>query len=633
MYLCWLQKCMMEEKNMDLELHADDQLAGDAPEMPVAETETHYSESDVPAEALEEEIESFEGESLERMAEILKNVIRDNRIMEFRKSFALLRNRYREIFEEEKTAVLATFLEEGGKAENFKFTAREQLGALKQLIQQYSDKLLDIRKNEEQQLQANLLAKQDIIDELKSLISNEQDIKKAFEKFNELKNRWSATGPVPAAHSQSLWNTYKHFTDTFYDFVKINKELFEMDLRKNLETKEQLIRRVEGLSRIPSIKKSIELLHNIQKEWRETGPVPKAKTQEIFQQFKDAVDKIYARRSEFIEEQKQSRDENLALKTALCEEAEKLSAPEYPRLTDWKKADTLFQALDEKWRSIGRVPEEFNDTIWARFKAARKELSRKRFDLLKGIHAEHEANYQAKEKLCIAAEKLSENENWKETSQKLIQLQQEWKKIGAVDRKRSDAIWGRFRAACDAFFQKKEGHFASQTEKETENLEAKKAILEEIKAFVPGEDLDSNLAAIRDKQKAFGAIGFVPIKHKAEMEKAFNDAVNEAFKKLNIDPEKKNRIEYKVRIEGMLQQENALNLLRDERTFVGNRIRKMEEEILQIENNLGFFKISKGAEGMMKQFEDKVTHLRQEMSQWEDKKILIRNAIRNLEGK
>lgn len=584
-----------------------------------------------PAEDLEEEVLTFEGENPEKMIGELKRVFAEDKVREFRRSFASLKERYKEILEEEKSHALQHFLEEGGIQEDFKYAMTAELHQLRELISNYSDRMADFRKKEEQQQQANYLAKQDILDEMKKLITDEPDIKKAIERFKELKDKWSTIGQVPSAKSTDLWNTYKHYVDSFYEYVKLNRELFEMELKKNLTAKQQLIRRAEGLLKMPSIQKSIELLHAIQKEWRETGPIPRSQSQETFQKFREIVEKVYARRDEFIKDREEERQKNLVAKMELCEAAKKLAEVEYSKLSDWKKADNTMKEYEEKWRTIGRVPQELNDTVWEQFKGSRKELYRRRNALQKQMNSEFETNFQAKVKLCEQAEALVDNTDWKETSQKLIRLQQEWKKIGPVDRKRSDEIWARFRAACDAFFGKKDQHFGSASEREQENLDKKKALVERINAYEPVESLDDNMIYIRDVQKEWAEIGYVPIKEKNAIEKAYDHAIDGLMSKLNIDKDKKHRVEYKMKLEGWMQQNNAYQLLKDERMFVGNRIRKLEEEINQIENNLGFFKHSKGADAMKKQFEDKVDSLRQTLSILEDKRTLLKNAIKTME--
>lgn len=587
------------------------------------------SEKEALAE-LEEELESYDSHDASSLVKILHEVLQSEHIREFRKQFNVLKKRYRDLLEEEKNKLYNAYLEDGGKPEDFFYTPSEALNKLKDGIKKYSDRLNEIRKKEEQQLQANFLAKQDIVHELKQLITEESDIKKAFEKFNALREKWASIGPVPANLSEELWKNFKFYSDKFYEFVQINKELYELELKKNLEIKQQLIRRTEGLLKMPSIQKSIELLHAIQKKWRETGPVPKEHAKKLFEKFKETVQKVYERRDDFLKAREAERQKNLEIKTALCEKMEAIASQDYTSIQDWKKHETEIQNLDETWKKTGRVPEQFNESIWERFKHARREFYKKKYTLLKQIQDELKKNYEKKVKLCEQAEALQHSTDWKNTTQQLLNLQNQWKKIGPVERKKSDEIWARFRAACDTFFHAKEQYYAGQSDREAANLEAKKALIEKINNITPAETFEENLQLIKSLQQEWNKIGYVPVKEKNAIEKSFQDALNGLMAKMNIDQDKRFRMEYKLKIEQMMQAPNAEALLKEERTYVGNRIRKLQEEISQIENNLGFFKHAKDADQIRKQYEGKIISLKNEVSHLEEKRQLIKNAFQKM---
>lgn len=592
-----------------------------------SELDVHEHESET------EEVENYEGATLQEMGDRLKDALKNDLVKSFRKNFLNIKARVKEIYDEEKQKAFDVFVEEGGKPENFHFTAEKALQDVRDIINKFGDKLAEIRKKEEQIMQANLLAKQDVVDELRRLISDETDIKKAFERFNELKAKWSSIGNVPLQHAENLWKNYKHLTDSFYDFVQFQKDIYEIELKKNLEIKQALIERVQALENEPSINKSIEDLRTIQKEWREAGPVPKEVNNEIFETFKAAVDRIYHRREEFVKAKDEERAANLAAKTLICEQLEAFNeAHEVSSLAEWKKLEEDVQKFEDNWRKIGRAAQPQNDQIWERFKNARKAFHKKRYAILDQQNEVFKKNYAAKVALCEKAEAMQNSTDWKKTSQDLIHLQNEWKKIGPVSRKHSDAIWARFRAACDTFFHAKENHFSSQTEQEVENAKTKQALVEKINAYVPSEDAEESLQQIKTFQQEWNSIGFVPMKEKKSLDAAFEKAINAIFEKLNIDPEKKHRIEYKVKIDTMLAAGNALSALKDERSFIGNKIRKIQEEVVQIENNLGFFGHSKGADSVKKQYEDKINRLRSEIEQLEDKRNMIKNAIKSLEA-
>lgn len=621
-----------EELNKDLHVEQD-ALAGLEENVDI--TESHEDAEAVAAIAELEEEEHFDSFDLTKIYQKVKEILDENKLKEFRKSFANARRRYKEIFEEERNRVYQAFIDAGEKAEDFKFTLTQDMIKVKEALNTYQDRLTEMRRKEDAELQMNLMSKRDIVHELKDLISNESDIKKAFERFNALRNRWKETGPVPAQHSNELWNNYKFFSDKFYEFVEINKELFEVELQKNWETKENLVQRVEGLLDMPSIQNSIATLHAIQKEWREMGPVHKDKSEELWTRFKLAVDNVYKRRDEYLKGRDEKRHENLALKTAICEKAELLAKAEYPKMSDWKEKENELKALDEEWKKIGRVPTKFNDTIWERFKLARKDFFKQKYNLLKHVREELQQNYAAKIKLCEAAEALKDNTDWKETSQKLIRLQGDWKKIGPIERKKSDEVWNRFRAACDHFFQAKEQFNAGQGDRETENLAAKQAIVDAVLAYTPAETIEENLIYINEQRKAWNAAGFVPIAQKQKIDNAFEDAINGLMGKLNIDKDKKFRLEYKMKLEQMIHSPQAEKLLSEERSFVGNKLRKLQEEVAQLENNIGFFGFSKGAnvDAMKKTIQEKIDHLQVEIGHLEDKKHQLKTAFKQLESK
>lgn len=592
-----------------------------------SELDVHVNEPET------EEVENYEGATLQEMGDRLKDALKNDQVKSFRKNFLNIKTRVKEIYDEEKQKAFDLFVEEGGKPENFHFNAEKALQDVRDIINKFGDRLAEIRKKEEQAMQANLLAKQDVIDELRRLISDETDIKKAFERFNELKTKWSSIGNVPLQHAENLWKNYKHLTDSFYDFVQFQKDIYEIELKKNLEIKQALIERVQALENEPSINKSIEDLRAIQKEWREAGPVPKEVNNEVFETFKAAVDKIYQRREEFVKAKDEERAANLAAKTLICEQLEAFNdAHEVTTLAEWKKLEEDVQKFEENWRKIGRAAQPQNDQIWERFKNARKAFHKKRYAILDQQNEVFKKNYAAKIALCEKAEAMQNSTDWKKTSQDFIHLQNEWKKIGPVARKQSDAIWTRFRAACDTFFHAKENHFSSQTEQEVENAGLKQGLVEKINAYVPSENVEESLQQIKAFQQEWNSIGFVPMKEKKGLDAAFEKAINAIFEKLNIDPDKKHRIEYKVKIDTMLAAGNALSALKDERSFIGNKIRKIQEEVVQIENNLGFFGHSKGADSVKKQYEDKINRLRSEIEQLEDKRHMIKHAIKSLEA-
>lgn len=581
----------------------------------------------------EEEEEDFSSFDTERVAQWLQHALQAEPDGRLRKHFSNIRSHFHDMQEELKQQALNAFKEEGGVEEDFDYQPNTEARHIRDLIRKLSDKLRDERRQLEKQMEANLLARQDLISELRNLMENESNMGKAFEKLRDLQERWKAVGQIPKAQADDIYKTWRHHVDAFYSLASINKDLFQMELRKNLEQKKNLIRQAQELLDMESIKRSLEMLHVIQREWREVGPVPKDQDKEIFEAFKAACDALYLRREDHAKAQDETRKANLQAKEALCVQLEFLSSGEYPSMKQWKEGEVTLKQIEEQWKKTGPVPKSVNDAIWTRFREARKAFHKKRLALLKESTAKFQENYSKKIALCEKAEALSQSTDWKETANQLVRLQQEWKKIGPVERKRSDDIWNRFRAACDAFFQAREAWFSGREDRDKASVETRKGIVTELENVQPAETLEETMERIKPIQDAWNAAPQVGGTDRKTLDKAWNDAMNRIFGSLNIDPVKRQRLEYKTRIDAMMASPNALNLLRDERSFLGNRVRKLEEELLQTENNLAFFGKSKGAEALRQQYEGKMEQTRKEIEGLKDRQHQIKHALKQLESK
>jgi hypothetical protein len=438
-------------------------------------------------------------------------------------------------------------------------------------------------------------------------------------------------GPVPPLQFEDLNQSYRLRLNQFYQSLQIHKELFRMELTKNLEQKERIVKGVESLLKMASINKALEFLHDFHKQWRETGPVPRAKNEELWQRFKEATAAVYRRRDEHVERLNEERRKNLETKTALCEEMEQIAAAEYPNIRDIREADKKISELDKRWRATGRVPKEFNDSIWERFRKARKEYGAKRSALMSEADAEFKKNLDAKTALCEKAEALSESSDWKNTTKVFLQLQEDWKKTGPVSREMSDKIWKRFRAAADKFFTRKEEHFKAIPDQEAANLAAKREIIKRMGEYAHTENLEESFAAMDAFRKEFFSAGNVPFKEKATVEKEFDEAVKAFFAKINIDPAERTRIEFRNKIAAILESPDGAEQLRKERSFIRNRMEKLQEEVNQLENNIRFFGNSKNAEALIKPYQDKIDKAKAEIKDLEDKQIQLKKVAKQLE--
>ena len=601
---------------------------------PVVAEETHTTTEDgeEKEEEHKEEEEFFADEfDMETLQGKFNEWVDNGEILNSRKNFKKIRERFHTLWEDVRTAAYDSYIADGGEKDYFEFKATPEVEKFKGKLDEINSRFNELKIKKEKELQDNFLKKQDIIHELTRLIENEPDISKANEVFRELQERWKAIGPVISQKANDLNQSYRFRSQQFYQSLQIHKELFKIELGKNLQNKERIVKGVESLLKMNSINKALEFLHDYHKQWRETGPVPRAKNEELWQRFKAASDAVYRRRDEHVNKLNEERQKNLDTKTALCVEMETIAAGSYPTLKDFRDADKQVVELDKRWRATGRVPKEFNDSIWERFRAARKLFNGKRTPLIQQKDSEFKKNLDDKTRLCEKAEALQDNTDWKNTTRAFLNLQDEWKKTGPVSREMSEKIWQRFRAAADHFFNKKDEHFKAIPEQEAKNLEAKRAVIEKINAYEHTAEVSESFAAMNAFRKEFNTVGFVPMKDKNTIEKEFDEAVKAYFAKINIDPSEKNKIEFKGKIEGFASAPNGLEQIRKERTSIRLRMEKLQEEVNQLETNIRFFGNSKNAAEITKPYQEKVDKAKAEIKELEDRQHQLKTAARKIE--
>lgn len=569
--------------------------------------------------------------SVEELYELVKDIIQNS----LHKSAGLIKqikSRFHELMREKEANAFEKFLEDGGVKEDFEFTYSKIENDLRLAIKEANDKLKQLRLKKEQEEQKNLSMKIDLIDDIKRLIED-GDISHVQTKFKEIQEKWNSIGHVPREKAEDLWNKYKHAVNMYYDALSIHRDLFKMELEKNLETKEQIVQKVENLLKMDSIKKSMEYLQKFHKEWRETGPIPKNKSEELWERFKKATEAVYKRSDEHFEKLKKQRKQNLEAKKKLLEEIEEWAAKEYKGMKEFSEAQKVLDSVEQRWRAIGRVPESVSEEIWAQFRAARKTLLSKRQHLWDELKSTWKENLAKKMALIEKAEELANSTDWKNTPAKFKKLQEEWKKIGAVQRDKSDAIWNRFRAAADTFFNAKEEAAKNIPIQEKENLEKKRAIIAEVEAYQPVEDIQANITAIDAFMKKFKSAGFVPMNEKQAVDQAFDAAIQGIWAKLNMDPSEKEKFIIQSAIDALLASSNPFEALKTERNNLRTRIEKIRGEVSQLESNLTFFNNSKNAEQLKKPYIDKIERFKKELTHLDTKLQLVRKAIKPFEEK
>ena len=515
------------------------------------------------------------------------------------------------------------FLDEGGKIEEYRSWVDPQEIKVKHLLEKYKERKSDFNRVQEAEKFENLKKKYDIIDRIKELVNREESINKTFQEFRSLQNDWHSIGIVPQSALKDLWENYHHNVEIFYDYIKINKELRDLDLKKNLEAKILLCEKAEELFLEPNPVNAFKLLQEYHNQWREIGPVPQESKNEIWERFKEATAQINKRHHEYFEKQKEEQRKNLGAKIAICEEVEAINVLEIRNFKEFDEKAEKIIALQKMWRTIGFAPKKQNNKVYQRFRDACDTFFEKKRGFYANNKEQQQNNLQLKIELCIQAEALQDNTDWKTTSDALIRLQKEWKEIGPVPRKQSEKCWKRFRKACDHFFNKKAEHFAELDTSYEDNLKEKLTLIDELEKFEPGTDVQAAFERLKEIQKKWTEIGFVPFNMKDEITNRYRNALNKEFDKLKIGDEDKSILKYKNKLENLRANPKASRKLRNERDKFVTKIKQFEGDIVLWENNIGFFAKSPNAETMIHEVEEKIDHAKKMIKTLEEKVKMI----------
>jgi len=498
------------------------------------------------------------------------------------------------------------FIEDGGEEEDFVAEEDPYEKDIKDLLKDYRHIRIEYNKKLEVEKEENLKLKYEVIEEIKGLINNEESINKTFQEFRDLQRQWREIGLVPQSKMKNLWDTYHFHVENFYNYIKINKELRDLDLKKNLEAKINLCERAEELLVEPSIIKAFNTLQKYHEQWREIGPVPLEHKEDIWERFKAATSKINKKHQEFYENRKTEQKKNLEAKVALCEKVEEINDLDITNHKEWDVKSRDIIELQKIWRTIGFAPRKDNNRIYDRFRKSCDKF----FDAKREFYSKNKElqqnNLQLKIDLCIEAEALKDNTDWKKTTQDFINIQKKWKEIGPVPRKHSDAIWKRFRAACDYFFDKKSEHFSTIDGEQVDNLKLKEDLIGEVEKLKPGKDVNENLKVLKSFQRRWTEIGHVPIKKKDEVQVRFRDAINKLFDELNLDEEKRNLLKFRTKMTSYSESSRGQNKMRMERDKYMNKLKQLENDLVLLDNNIGFFAKSKNAESLIEDVKKKI---------------------------
>jgi hypothetical protein len=525
-----------------------------------------------------------------------------------------LKQAYYKIHRSEVDELKKAFLTAGGEEKDFVAPEDETESKIKELLNVYKEKRAAILAEEERVKAANYALKLQLIDQLKALTESQEDFNKLYNDFKDIQQRWKEVKAVPQEHVSELWKNYQIYSEKFYDIIKINNQFRDYDFKKNLEMKTALCETVEKLQTEPDVVSAFHQLQKLHQQWREIGPVAKELREDLWSRFKAASTIINKRHQEHFEGLKAKEQENLEAKTAICEQIENIDFQALKSFKDWEEKNKEVIALQDKWKTIGFAPKKSNVKIFERFRAACDVYFNRKSEFYKNIKDEMEKNLELKKALCEKAEALKDSTDWKSTTEKMIALQKEWKTIGSVARKHSDAVWKRFISACDYFFEQKNKNASSQKSVEQTNLAAKKALIEKINTLDEA-DHDEALAVLKGYMAEWNTIGHVPFKEKDKVYKEYHEAVDQQFDRLKVDQNDRKMQTFRSNLSDMSNGERGKGKLYGEREKLMRMYERMKNELQTYENNIGFLSISsKGGGGLLKEMERKIDKLKNEMA-------------------
>ena len=568
--------------------------------------------------AEEVDTNDLSGKSKNELVDMFASLLETEPVQTLRKNVEAIKIAFYKLHRAETDAARKAFETTAAEGEEFVAQVDAAEVRLKALFKEYRTRRDEYIANLDSIKEVNLEAKLAIIEELKELVTSDETLNNTFAKFRELQHRWKEIGLVPQQKVKDLWETYNLHVENFYNFIKINKELRDLDLKKNYEQKLLLCEQAEALITEPSIVEAFHKLQKLHDEWRETGPVANEYKESLWERFKAASSRINKQHQEYFDALKQEQMKNLELKSELCAKTEALVEHPYTSRKEWNKASERLIEIQKMWRTIGFAPKKDNTRIYERFRTSCDNFFEAKRKFYEGVKNEMEHNLQLKQEICEAAEALQDSEDWKHATDELIALQAKWKQVGTVSRRYSDQVWKRFRAACDKFFERKANHFASIENEHEANLQKKLELIDQMHAAdikAGGYDM------IKDFQRRWSEIGYVPIKQKDAIQKKYKEAVDAMFGVLRGSERDRSMNRFKERLQNM--KSSSDRRVRSERERLYNKVRQLEQDIALLENNIGFFSKSKNADTMIADIRDKIAKAKQELQLTIEKVQLI----------
>lgn len=576
--------------------------------------ENELNESLNLAEPIEEHHEDFNSFTKEELLKYLENFsIKDN-YAKANNVLSQIRTTFDHHVDIAREEALQKFLAEGGSQDDFEYKKSELIQKFEKLYSKLKSELHDHFSSLEKNRQRNLEIKTELLERLRKLISSEES-SLSLDEFKNIQEEWKKTGQVPAAQSQEIWSNYKALVDIFYNNRSIFFELKELDRKKNLEAKKEICEKVEKLSNLDSINQALKELKLLHEEFREIGPVPKEEQDALWNRLKQASDKIYEKRKEYLQNQKAVLEQNFIAKQSILEKVEAFAEFDSGRIDDWKTKTAELQKIQEEWRKAGSVPQDKAKELSNKFWEACKTYYKKKNNFFKELDKKREENLVKKIALCEKVEALKDLEDFDTVAREIKELQKQWEKIGQVPFKQKDKIYARFKEACDHFFNKKREQVAEAEKEFVVNLEKKSSLIQEIENFVSSAEAKT-VEQLKAFQATWDSIGFVPRDKKKEITDKFNMALSKFIDaSTEIGQEVKKNIRLSLEVLSLKSSQDGMGQLKKKEQSMQKRISGIRSEIERYKTNIEFFGKSKGAEQMRLEIQGNIDKLETELKE------------------
>lgn len=511
----------------------------------------------------------------------------------------------------EREARLKEYIDGGGDPEAYQIVPDEEEEVFKAEMGVIREKRAKLFQQQEEEKQANLQKKLDIIEKIKAMITSPDEANKSYNEFKELQQQWKDIKAVPAEKASELWRNYQLYVEQFYDLLKLNSEAREYDFKKNLELKTALCESAEKLADEPDVISAFHQLQELHQQYREIGPVAKELREQIWARFKAASAVVNKRHQQHFEQLRAREEENLAKKTALCERVEAIAKEENKGAGDWEKHTKEIIDIQNEWKTIGFAPQKMNVKIFERFRATCDDFFGRKAEYFKEMKEVLATNADKKRALVEKAKALQDSTDWKSTGDKLIALQKEWKTIGMVQKRLGDQLWKEFLGACNKFFEARNAANAGAHSEERENLAKKKTVIERLKAVLEAaaDDAQQQVQALVEE---YNSVGHVPYKDKDSVYDEYHEVLDKIYKQLNISASRRRLSNFKNNLKNVAKRgEDALD---NERMRLVRRFEQLRQDVQTYENNLGFLNASsKKGNSLVEEMNRKVQKLRDDM--------------------